>query len=722
MIAQLRATSAVLRHRFQELLLRLRADPQQPARQWARQRWRPLTAVALMVAAVWVANAWLLTCGFHGCPSPAEIRAFRPPEGGRILDRGGANLGRLTSIRRANVTLASVPYFVREAFIATEDRRFHEHRGLDLRSVARAAVRNAASLGVREGFSTITMQVARNAFVANRFHQRSVRRKLMELRLAGLIERSLDKNQILELYLNVIYLGGGAHGVEAASQDLFGKSVSQLTLAEGAMLAALPKGPSAYTPRRNEARARARRNLVLGLMAREGYISSERAAEAASQPLRLAERAPRSTSPDESFALDAVRDLVDSVLAARGLDQGDVTVHTTIDRMAQRAAVSAVRRRAELVQRDSRRWYGRRADDEVQGAMVALDPATGDVLALVGGSTYQRGGFNRALAARRQPGSAFKPFVYAAGLAAGLTPVSMVDDQPVEVYDGGKIWTPANYDNSYQGRVTLRRALMTSSNAAAVRVSRAVGEQRVITTARANGIGSPLTPVPAIALGAVEVTPVELTAAYAPFANGGYRVRPRLVRRIEAQDGTILWQQEIERTPVMSPQDAYQITSMLRSVIDHGTGRIVRDLGITGPVAGKTGTTNNRTDVWFVGYTPTVVAGFWFGYDTPKPLGGNAAGGRLAAPAWADFYRVGWKERGSEAAWEPPSGMVMRVIDAETGELAGEWCPITQREWFKPGTEPVAYCRAHEGFYPEDTWVTDVGSRISRVLKRVFRF
>ena len=713
--------SAALRRQFGELRRRLRADPSRPARVWVRQRWRALTALAAAIALVAAADAWLLTCGFQGCPSTAEIRRFRPTEGGRILDRSGEHMGRLTPIRRVNVPLSSVPYFVREAFIATEDRRFHEHDGLDLRSVARAAARNLLALEVREGFSTITMQVARNAFVASRYHQRSARRKLMELRLARLIEHSLGKQQILELYLNVIYLGNGAYGVEAASQDLFGKSVTQLTLAEGAMLAALPKGPSSYTPRRNVERARARRNLVLGLMAAEGYITRARAAEAAAQPLRVADRAPRVAEGGESFALDAVRGLVDSVLAARGIEIGDVVVHTTLDRTAQRAAVNAVRQRAEALERDARRSFGRRSD-QIQGAMVALDPATGDILAIVGGSNYQRGGFNRALAARRQPGSAFKPFVYAAALAAGLTPVTMVDDQPVEVYEGGKIWTPANYDNSYQGRVTLRRALMTSSNAAAVRVSRAVGEQRVITAARANGIGSPLTPVPAIALGALEVTPVELIAAYAPFANGGYRVSPRLVRSIEAPDGTVLWRSEVHRVAVMNPQDAFQITSMLRSVVDHGTGRVIRDLGVHGPVAGKTGTTNNGADVWFVGYTPTVVAGFWFGYDTPKPISGNAAGGRLAAPAWAEFYRAGWRERGSEAAWEAPPGMIMRVIDAETGELAGDWCPITQREWFKPGTEPVSECRMHEGYYLEDTWVSDIGGRISRVLKRVFRF
>jgi penicillin-binding protein 1A len=227
--------------------------------------------------------------------------------------------------------------------------------------------------------------------------------------------------------------------------------------------------------------------------------------------------------------------------------------------------------------------------------------------------------------------------------------------------------------------------------------------------------------VPAVALGALEVTPMELVTAYAPFANGGYRVQPRLVRRIEAADGTVLWTSEIQREPVMDPRDAYQLTSMLRSVVDYGTGRVLRDMGVTGAVAGKTGTTNDGHDVWFVGYTPTLVAGVWFGYDTPRPISGDAAGGRLAAPAWADFYVNGWKDRASEADWAPPDGMVMREIDARTGELATEWCPIVQREWFKPASEPLSPCREHSS-PPMDEWVSDLSDKISKALKKVFRF
>jgi penicillin-binding protein 1A len=684
-----------------------------------------LSALTLAIAGVVALDIWLGTCGFNGCPTQAEIRGFRPPEGGKILDRQGRLMGRLTVVRRVNVPIEKVPKHVRDAFLATEDRRFYAHNGLDWRGFIRAGLRNVGAFGVREGFSTITMQVARNTFIAEHFaSSRTMRRKLMELRLSRLIEQSLTKDQILALYLNVIYLGNGVYGVEAASRDLFGKGVEDVTIAEGAMLAALPKGPSAYTPRNNMKRARVRRDLVLGLMRREGYLDDIGLVAARAEPLRIAATEWRPPQADDSYALDAVRSVVDSVTTALKEPENttDYVVYTTLDLGAQRAGDRSVRRRAAAIQQEARYWSGRNGGT-IEGAMVALDPRTGDVRALVGGRQYERGSFNRALAAHRQPGSAFKPFVYAAALAAGFTPASMVDDEPVEIDQGGRIWSPSNYGDEYQGRVTFRRALMKSSNAAAVRVSRAVGEEKVIQAAHRNGIMSPLAPVPAIALGALEVTPIELVTAYAPFANGGLRVRPRLVRRIERADGSVLWEQDRSApVPVMDPRDAYQLTSMLRSVVDRGTGTAVRAAGITQPVAGKTGTTNNGADVWFVGYSKSIVAGFWFGYDAPHSIAGDASGGRLAAPAWAEFYQTGWPERASDTDWIPPAGMVPRLIDAETGMLAGEWCPITQREWFKPGTEPTEICDQHFELPEPEPFVIGLGSKIGKALKKIFKF
>ncbi len=702
-------------------LSRLRRDPEggQPARTWMRTQWLPLCALAAAVLAVVTLNVWLVSCGFQGCPSSAEIRGFRPVEGSPVIGREGELIGRLSYVRRVNIELADVPLPVRQAFLSIEDRRFYHHNGLDWRAVMRAGLRNVSSLAVREGFSTITMQVARNSFAGMKPGERTVRRKLLELRLARLIERNLDKDDILELYLNVIYLGSGNYGVEAASRDLFGKSTKDLTLPEAAVLAALPKGPSSYTPRRSPERAKQRRDLVLSLMAREGHITPAAAEAARAVPLRLS---PRRWSPAvvNSYALDAVRALVDSVLGPNALQDGDVRIVTTLDGRAQRAAESAVLRRATAIRRESARWYGRGQD--VEGAMVALDPRSGDIRALVGGREYAPGGFNRALAARRQPGSAFKPFVYAAALAYGLTPATLLEDTPLEVHQDGRVWRPANYGHEYSGPITMRRALARSSNVAAVRVSRSVGEDRVVALASASGINGQIPALPSIALGAIEVTPLELVTAYAPFANGGFRVMPRLVARIETLDGQLIWSNEpaIPRR-VLGREEAYQLTSMLRTAVDQGTGRVVRDMGVRGPVAGKTGTTNNGADVWFVGYTPNLVAGFWFGFDTPAPLAASAAGGRFAAPAWAEFYRQGWRESADEASWQPPEGMVSRSIDPHTGYLAHEWCPGIQREWFKEGTEPIELCPVHHE--PIYEWYEDsFGRRLGNAFRRIFRF
>ncbi len=707
-----------LRQRWHRLIGRLRADSSTPARVWARRQWPALVAVSIAAGSIVTLDVWLGTCGFAGCPSAAEIRSYRPSEGSSVYDQAGKLLGQLTEVRRVNVSLGKVPRHVRQAFVAVEDRRFYQHNGVDWRAVPRAAVANVTAGRVREGFSTITMQVARNTFTPRLVRARSLRKKMLELRLARLIEHNLTKDEILELYLNVIYLGNGVYGIEAASLDLFGKGVADLTVAQGAVLAALPKGPSFYTPRANVERARTRRNLVLALMAREGYISPDRAREASEEKLRVAKEEWR---PEvvRSAAIDPVRSVVDSILGSDALERGDVRVFTTIDPRAQRAAERAVSRQAARIQREANNWHGK-SDESVEGALVALDPRNGAIRAVVGGRDGVRGGFNRAFDARRQPGSAFKPFVYAAALESGLGPATYVDDEPISIAQQGRVWTPANYGGEYQGRTTLRRALMRSANAATVRVSRTVGEGRVVSMARNAGINSPLAALPSIALGAMEVTPIELVAAYAPFANGGQRVRPYIVRRIEDSDGAVLWEADSAiLVRVMTQPDAYQLTSMLRAAVDYGTGSAVRAYGARGPIAGKTGTTNNNADVWFVGYTPTLVAGVWFGYDKPRALSGNASGGRLAAPAWADFYVNGWRERGNAAAWEPPPGMVRAVIDAQSGELATEWCEHTIVEWFEAGMEPTNYCRNHEE--PEWDEEDDFGRRLVDAFKKIFQ-
>ena len=687
---------------------------------WADRRHRII--IGLVVAAVLgviTLDAWLLSCGFRGCPSGEEIRSFRPNEGGRILDREGRFMGRLVSVRRVNIPLDSVPEHVRQAFLATEDRRFYDHNGTDWVGFFRATLRNIRSLGVREGFSTITMQAARNTFVAERYPKRSIRQKLIELRLSRLMEKSLTKEQILELYMNAIYMGNGVYGVEAAARDLFGKSIGRVTLPEAALLAALPKAPSTYTPRRNPDRARERRNLVLDLMVREGFVSDDRLEGLKGQQVRITRDGWYPDDSQDSHAFDLVRQKVDSVLRNTDLDLADVTVYTTLDPRAQTAAMRAVRRRAAAI------------GSRVEGAMVAIDPRNGDIRALVGGRAFRRGTFNRAVAAHRQPGSAFKPFVYAAAMTAGYSPATEVDDSPIEITMDGRTWSPRNYGGSYLGRTTFRNALTHSANAATVRVWGNIGGSRVIDLAKRLGITSELQNYPSLALGAAEVTPLELTVAYAPFANGGLRVQPRLVRRIEVGNGRVLYtQEEAPTTRVLDPRDAYLVSSMLRAVVDYGTGAVLRTYGVRGMIAGKTGTTNDGADVWFVGYTPTIAAAFWFGLDQRRTIGSNASGGRLAAPAWAEFYSNGWNESSTARDWAPPEGLVPATIDPQTGYLANSWCPARVQEFFKPGGEPTVECPVHGAPIYEGEWEWDdsIGGtvegftdRIGRAIRDVFR-
>ncbi len=680
------------------------ANESAPAPRSPRWRRASLYLLALMVAGAFTTASWWWSCGWQGCPTTTELRAWRPTEGGALLARDSALVSALAPVRRVNVPLARVPAHVRAAFIAVEDRRFRKHHGVDWRGVGRAVASNLRAGGVREGASTITMQLARNVFLGNRASERSWGRKLLEWRFAMLLERALSKDDILERYLNAIYLGNGVYGVEAASHDLFGKRVGDLSLAEAAMLAGLPKAPSSYSPRNDRTRALARRAVVLDVLERDSVAPVAAIAAARRAPLKLARVEWTSTRNADSWAVEAVRVTLDSLREAgiipHALNDGQLRVWSTIDRRAQLAAERTVAAGAAAID-DERRWSG---DDlsgaqRTQGALVAIDPLSGAVRAIVGGRRMERRGFNRALRARRQPGSTFKPFVYAAALQQGFTAASMVDDEPIEIGAGRNVWRPANYGDEYAGRITVRDALARSANAATVRISRDVGVPRIAELAHAQGITSDLPNVPALALGAGAVTPIELTTAYAPFANGGRRITPYLVEKIEDPFGRILWQRPVATSSqVLDAPDAFLVTSLLQTVVDHGTGYAVRAAGIRGPVAGKTGTTNDGTDVWFVGYTPSLVASIWFGADAPTPLGYNASGGRLAAPQWARFLRDGWHSPDDDTPWAPPPGIESKVIDIGTGKLASDWCGPSRREFFKLGTAPKGSCE-------DDQWL-----------------
>jgi penicillin-binding protein 1B len=597
------------------------------------------------------------------------------------------------------VRLTEVPKVLVDAVLAAEDHRFFEHRGLDLRGVVRAAWANARAGRVTQGGSTITQQLVKNRLLTAR---RTFARKLDEAWLATVIDWRYSKERILEGYFNEIYLGQrGPHairGVGAATRAFFGKEVHQLSAAEAALLAGMIRAPNSYSPILNPQRARARRDAVLARMKELGTLPDAQYRAAVAEPVRT--KATPVGGPSTSYFTDLVREELEQRLGDDAFTaERNAQVDTTLDLALQKFAESAVARGLDRL--ESRHRTLRRSDpaERLQAALVALDPRTGHVKALVGGRDYQRSQFNRAAFARRQPGSAFKPFVVATALRArsgkvAMTAASFVEDSPLMMDVDGQPWTPRNYQDHYEGRVTVRRAIEASLNAATVRIALAVGLPNVVDTARAMGIEGDLAPVPALALGAFEVTPLELARAYAALANGGLRPRgsPTLAS-VRTADGTVT---SIDGTPpvrVLSPAEAYLVTSLLMGVMESGTAAGAKALGVPAGLAGKTGTTNEARDAWFVGYAPSLLAIVWVGFDDGQPHG--MSGSEAALPIWADFMKQAL-DAYPPSAFPVPAGIVSADIDVSNGKLANRYCPVVKREVFLAGTEPPP-CSDHGG-------------------------
>lgn len=596
------------------------------------------------------------------------------------------------------VRLEEMPRVLIDAVLAAEDQRFFEHGGLDLRALARAAWANLRAGRVKEGGSTITQQLVKVRLLSP---QRTYFRKLREAWLAALVESRYSKERILEAYLNEIYLGQrgpiAIRGVGAATRAYFGKEVHQLTAGEAALLAAIIPGPNIYSPAVDPDRARDRRNAVLARMRELGMIPRDEHDRARRSPLRVRSLA----SPGQSapYFVDYVRQELEQRFGAEISRVHGVRVVTTLDlnlqRFAEAAALRGLDKLESSLPRASRRDPGRR----LQVALVAIEPGTGEVRALVGGRDYLASQFNRVTLARRQPGSAFKPIVYLAALRARdgvptLTPASRVDDLPITLEVGGKRWSPRNYDDRYAGRVSVRQALEQSLNAATVRIAQTVGLPNVIETARMLGLHGQLAPVPAMALGAFEVTPLELARAYVPLANGG--IRPAAVsgiRAVKFSDEDVKPTGREEPAQVVSAAEAWLVTSLLKGVMTSGTASAARESGLPDGMAGKTGTSNDGRDAWFVGYTPRLLALVWVGFDGGEPHGLSAA--QAALPIWVDFMRqaVDAYPHGDFAV---PTGIVVTDIDATNGKRAGYSCPLVVRESFLAGSEPPA-CDEHRG-------------------------
>jgi penicillin-binding protein 1A len=751
-------------------------------------------------------------------PDYTQLQNYEPPVMTRVHAADGSLLAEYANERRLYLPIQAVPKLVTNAFIAAEDKNFYQHPGVDITGIGRAAlifVQNYGSGRRPQGASTITQQVAKNFLLTNEV---KFTRKIKEALLALRIERTYSKDRILELYLNQIYLGLGAYGVAAASLLYFDKSVHELTIAEAAYLAALPKGPNNYNPFRKHDEAVARRNYVLDRMVEDGFITAEAGDKAKKEPLNVAQRPTGIHTFAAEYFAEEVRRYIFENYGEKKLYEGGLSVRTTLDpkmqvlarkamtdglvnfdetqggwrgsvakidvggdwgiKLADQKSLSDIdpwrlavvlevsdqsariglqpardpggavvkARQVGILPLEGLKWaklvYGATAAakpiqkvsqvlspgdviyveptqeqgqfrlrqlPEISGAMVVMDPRTGRVLAMAGGFSYDQSQFNRATQALRQPGSSFKPLVYAAAIDNGYTPSTIVLDAPIEIdtgQGGGGVWKPENYGGKFYGPSTLRFGLEQSRNVMTVRLAQDIGMPLIAEYAKRFGVYDDLPPYLSYALGAGETTVLRMVTAYSMLDNGGRRVKPTLIDRIQDRYGHTIykhdqrecvgcdadkWSGQSEptlidhREQVIDPMTAYQITSMMEGVVQRGTATVVRDVGK--PIAGKTGTTNEEKDVWFIGFSPDIVCGVYMGFDKPRHIARLATGGHLAAPVVRDFLKVALADK-PPIPFRVPPGIKLIRVDAKSGMRAGPGDPKVILEAFKPGTAP----------------------------------
>jgi membrane peptidoglycan carboxypeptidase len=702
-----------------------------------RDRRRRLLGLLAITSVVLGASALLGAfmiprCEDRGCPALDELGAYRPPEPPRVYDREGDLIGQLPGERRLVVPLERIPRVLSEGYVAVEDRRVRRHDGVDERGFIRAAWANLRSGRVQEGASTITMQLVRNMFAPDLLRWNKFRRKLAEIALALEVERQLSKDEILELYLNQIYLGDGVYGVETASRHYFGKPVEELTDTEAALLVGLAKNPEGYQPWRHPEAARARVRTVVDVLSREGVLSPERSVGALQSELDL--RDP-SLAPDpggEAYFIAAVRRQLRELFADPA-ERAGLRVYTGLDRAAQAAAVRSLREQIAAVEAGRYGPYRHEVPGDepleraqgsspfLQGMVVAMEATTGLVTTLVGGRDYVHSEFDRAFMAHRQPGSAFKPIVYATALEAGARLHESVSTEPVRLaVAGADLWQPTDHVDGQA--LTLRDALVLSSNTVTVRVGMELGPQAVAEQARAMGIDTDLPLVPSLYLGAGEVVPAALVAAYATFGNGGRPVRPHLIEKIEDASGNLLFLEDPPALkPVMDPRTAFLVLDVLRDVTRRGTGWRAASPAIRSPVAGKTGTTDESKDAWFIGLTPAVVAGVWLGFDRPQTIVGGAEGGTLAAPVWASFMEVADRNAPAGADWPAPPGVVQVRFDPGSGFYLPGDCTApddVRMEWALEDGLPPRFCpEAPSQWFRPDRWLSGLGRWAAGLLR-----
>lgn len=669
---------------------RLRDPARRPStrhrrRPWYKERWVRTAApiAATLVAMLIIATGVVTGMGLAFSNKLPDISAlYSPPsEATRIYASNGELIASLYRENRDTVSLSEIPQAMRQAVIAIEDERFYRHRGVDIRGTIRAVWRNFVSRHLREGGSTITQQLARNIFLTQK---RQFSRKLAEMMLAVEIERRLTKTEILERYLNQVYFGQGAYGVEMAARVYFGKHAKDLTLAESAMLAGLIRAPSLYSPHQNPELAKTQQRIVLQRMTDLRYITREQAINAFERPIPLAEegnagligiRAPYFVSYILPYLLQRYGEDV--------IYNGGLRVYTTLDVRMQTAAEKAIR--------DGLDNAAKANFKATQGALVSLEPQTGYIRAMIGGYDFEKSQFNRAWQARRQPGSAFKPFIYTTAIANRMTTTKIIVDEPVTyeiigTVESERIWKPRNYEGRFSGPVTLRTALERSINVPAVKTISELGPQTVIAYARRMGIASPLQPHLSLALGSNEVTPLEMASAYGTLAALGVRAEPIAISKITTRDGQVLEDNPPRRDLVLSADVAYVMVDLMKGVITRGTGR---SANIGRPAAGKTGTTDDYRNAWFIGFTPHLSTAVWVGNDDNTPMR-RVVGGMVPARIWRAFMRTAVEGMPPDD-WGRPDGVVAATVCGSSGLLATGACSNPRPELFIRGTEPTEY-------------------------------
>jgi len=599
---------------------------------------------------------------------------------------------------RSLVSLDELPQSLKDAVLVTEDRDFYRHAGVSIRRSVGALLTNVKT-GARQGGSTLTQQLVKNLYLSP---ARTLRRKAIEAVLAVILDARYSKDEILEAYLNEIYLGQygsvAVNGVGEAARHYFGKEASDLDLAESATLAAMIKAPNVYSPLHNPAKARQRRDLVLRLMREEKKIDEAALQQALRVPVvSLSGAESRTNAP---HFVDFVKGELQARFGKQMKTEG-LQIYTTLDVDLQQAAQRAVTQGLATLEKNYKRLAANAKQEPLQGALIVLEPRTGAVKAFVGGRDYRLSQFNRVTQAHRQPGSLFKPFVYLAAFARRdlekpITPATILEDTPITVTWGrggeDEQWSPHDYDGDYRGAMTARRALELSINIPTVRTALAAGLPAVLATARAAGVGSRLRPYPSVALGAFEVSPLEIAAAYAVFANGGVRVDPIAIVGVQTAEGAVLDRKETPLRPVLPADAVFLVDSMMRGAVDRGTASTARAGGVKGILAGKTGTTNDYRDAWFIGFSPRFLAAVWVGYDDNRPV--KLTGTQAAVPIFADFSRSVPPQLFAEN-FPVPSDIVTAEIDPETGGLSTPQCPRRVSEFFISGTQPRFECPLH---------------------------